>query len=516
MDGDVNKITLGKAHTKVTPQSLLDASIRLLKINKGEEEEDERDSLIFKNVYAPNDLLTEYFKAHTPTIKNKLENALRNRDQVREVVPSNVFTKPIKNFFTTSDISATPPQTNPVSMIVNARKTTSMGEGGIQNMHSITMETRDVHPSHFGFLDSLSTPESLKVGINLGLASEVRKKGNELVTPVMNKKGKLEYKSPMDIYNSTVGFPDQYKLKDGKIVPKGDKIKVMKNHKPAIVPKGEVDFYLRSPAALFDFGSNLIPYLETTQGNRGSTAARMITQALPLDDPETPHTQVYRGEKDGKTETFEGLMGSYLLPSLAQETGKEDLGGTVTKIDNDYIHIKGDDKEDYKIGLYNEFPLNQDGFLHTTPIVKEGDKIEGNTILAKSNYSDNEGTLALGKNLNVAYISYKGNSFEDGATITESAAKKLSHTTIDRINIFFNPKLSTFDLKRFKARFPEEITAQNAKKLDEEGLPKVGEVFNEGEVLAAFLVKKELEDLDISFRKLDKAIYSPYAKNITT
>lgn len=514
MNAEVTKITLGEAHGIVSPQALLDASKKLLKINKGEDEPDERDSLIFKNIYAPNDLVEEYFKSNQKTIKTKLENALRNREQVRDVVPSNIFTKPVRDFFTKGDLSSTPPQTNPVAMLTNARKTTSMGEGGITNKHSITMETRDVHPSQIGFLDSLSTPESQKVGVSIGLTSQAAKIGNDLATPVyMAKSGKKEFKTPMDTYNSVVGFPDQFKRVKGKVVPLKDKVKVLKNHKPAIVDKKEVDFYFSEPGSLFDFNSNLVPYLENTQGNRGSTAGRMLTQALPLDDPDTPLT--ISDQKPGKV-SYEDIIGSFVLPTLEQETGQKNIGGKVSKITDDYIHINADDGKNYKVGLYNEFPLNQDGFMNTKPIVKKGDKIGPNTILAKSNYTDTKGRLAIGKNLSVGYVSFKGNSFEDGAVLTESAAKKLSHTTIDRVNIYFNPKLSEFSLKKFKAQFPEEVDKKNSGKLSSMGLPKIGRVFNEGEVLAAFLVKKDLDDLDVSFKKLNKAIYSPYNKQVTT
>lgn len=512
MNAEVNEITLGASHSTVSPQAILDASKKLLAINRGEAEQDERDSLIFKNIYAPDDLLGEFFKAHASSIKGKVQNAMRTRETAREIIPSNLFTKPIRGFFTTSDLSSTPPQTNPVTMLVNSRKTTSMGEGGIRNMHSITTETRDVHPSHFGFLDSLSTPESLKVGISLGLASEVEKRGNDMVTPVTLLNGKRDYKTPMDIYKSTVGFPDQYRLEKGKVVPIADTIKVMKNHKPDIVPASEVDFYLRAPSTLFDFGANLVPYLDNTQGNRGSTASRMITQALPLDQPDAPLTVTDAG--DGTT--YEDVLGTYVLPSLEQETGDPKMGGEVTRIDDNYIHIKADDDKTYKVGLYKDFPLNQDGFLNTTPIVKVGDRVKPDQLLAKSNYTDENGRLALGRNLTVAYISYKGNSFEDAATITRSAAKKLSHTNIEKISIFFNPQISAFNLDRFRASYPDVLTPENARKLNEEGLPKVGQTFQPGEVLSAFLVKKEMDELDESFKRLDRAIYTPYAKNVTT
>lgn len=512
MNGEVNKITLGEAYTSVTPKAILDASVKLLKINRGEVNQDERDSLIFKNIYAPDDLLKEYFKGHKTQLQTKLKNALRTRDTVRDVVPANLFTGPVRAFFTTSDLSSTPPQTNPVAMIVNARKTTSMGEGGIQNMHSITMETRNVQPSHIGFLDALSSPESLKIGVTVGLGSEVTKKDNQMAIPVVNAKtGAIEYKTPIDIYQSVIGFPDQFSMIGGKPRPILKTVKVMNKNVPDEVSPDQVDFYFRAPGTLFDYGANLIPFLPSTQGNRGSTAGRMITQALPLDNPETPLT-VSMADLD---RSYEDIMGSYLIPTLEEESNKPGLGGIVTKIDAEYIYILGDDGKNYKIGLYKDFPLNQDGFLDSVPLVKEGDKVTGGQLLLKTNYSDDRGRLALGKNLTVAYVSYKGNSFEDAATITESAAKKLSHTSIDKINVYFNPKLSVFDLRRFRALFPEELAPDNYQKLTEEGLPKVGEIFQKGEVLVAFLVKKEMDGLDQSLKKLNKAIYSPYSKNTT-
>jgi len=840
MDAEVNNITLGESFDKVSPQSLLRASQKLLNINKGTEVQDERDSLIFKNLYAPEDLLHQYFVGHKKLISSKLTNALKNRETVSDVIPSNLFTKPIHQFFTVSDLSSTPPQTNPVSMVVNSRKTTSMGEGGIQNMHSITMETRDVQPSHLGFLDPISTPEcfteghevltdegwidfkdltlthkvltlangtpgseawqnptaiqqytyngpvfrlygrntehtvspshrvlistpkngeilvkkaeelknfkgvlipmnviaggdvnynldymglcptdesyqallrllgfylgestifngelkfnvthtleaakrdkehynrlkfirkleeplntrfdvttlcisqsinkdlidylslfgttletktfpipafklsrfeafsiyeglkesfiksvvqrdsdmslvvpsqlasfvmdlgqvtgvmfirreiqpqyakdknmvvldkmtimnkfsieqkfysgdlycatvpgtflyvrkagktmgawsgnSLKTGVAVGLSSEVIKHKGDMKTPVVTKKGDIEYKSPMEIYNSVIGFPDQIKQVSGKPVALNPKsVRAMKKGKPYIAKEEEVDFYLRSTATMFDFGVNLVPFLHSTQGNRASMGNRMATQALALDSPEVPNVQSARDSK----RTFENLIGSHFAPKLSDETLDPKIGGVVTNTDKEYVYVKGDNGKDYKIGLYNDFPLNQDGYFNSETLVKPGDKVTATQILAKHNYSNDKGDLAMGKNLTVAYLSYKGNAFEDAATITESAAKKLSHTNIEKINIFHNPKLSSFDLIKFRSTFPEAIHPTNADKLDEEGLPKIGQTFNSGEALAAYLVKKELDSTDMSLKKLNKAMYSPYTK----
>jgi DNA-directed RNA polymerase beta subunit len=105
-----------------------------------------------------------------------------------------------------------------------------------------------------------------------------------------------------------------------------------------------------------------------------------------------------------------------------------------------------------KVGIYNNFPLNQDGFLHSHVKLNVGDKVKKGQTLYDLNYSKND-TLALGKNLNVAFMSYKGYNFEDGAVLTESAAQALSHEMIHRINIYHSPKISIFDKKKFTAWF---------------------------------------------------------------
>lgn len=509
MDAGVTEITLGTGYDSVTGEALLRSSQKLLNINKGNEKQDSRDSLIFKKILGPDDQLKEYIKANEKVITSKLANALKTRTDARELIPANLFTRPIKSFFTTADLSGTPPQTNPIAMAVNARKTTPMGEGGIGSTHAITTDVRDFDPSQIGFLDGLGTPEGLKVGVNLGLASEVIKKGEDMATPVLDNMGKQHFKTPIEIYRSIIGFPDEFEMVGGK--PKALKpvVKALKYHELTEVPASQVDYWFSAPSTLFDFNSNAIPFLHSTQGNRGSTAGRMLTQALPLDNPQTPLTVVKRSQSD----TYEDLLGRWLLPTLEKSTGDKNLGGTVTKIDDDYIYVKDDKGVDRKIGLYKEFPLNQDGFLNTEPTVSVGDKISATQPLAKSNYTDNSGRLALGTNLTVAYLPYKGNSFEDGATITESAAKKLAHTTIHRENIFFNPKFAQFSLKKFKTYYPEEFTPDQLQNLDEKGVIKIGSEVKPGDPLAAFLVKRELDQLDNSLKKLNKALYQPFGKS---
>jgi hypothetical protein len=159
LDAETTKVTLGESFEAVTPEALLAASSKLLKINKGEASADDRDSLIFKRIYATDDLLKAYFDKQVPTIAKKLGRSLEIKRDVKSIFSPAIFGEPIKRFFTVGDLSSTPPQTNPVTIVAELGKTTPMGTGGIASTHSITSETRNLQPTHFGFLDPLATPE---------------------------------------------------------------------------------------------------------------------------------------------------------------------------------------------------------------------------------------------------------------------------------------------------------------------------------------------------------------------
>ena len=294
-------------------------------------------------------------------------------------------------------------------------------------------------------------------------------------------------------------------LKNKKVTPAFKQVKAYHKGKPVFVKPSEVQYYMREPQSMFSFKANLVPFLPTVQSNRASMGAKMMTQAVALDQKEKPLVQVLRS---GNT-TYEDVIGSYLNPVIPE--GEE---GEVKSVTKDYITIKLKGGKNIKAGLYNNFPLNQDGYLQSTPLVKVGDKVSDKTLLAENNYSVGP-TLALGKNLNVAYMSYKGYNFEDAAVMTESAASKLSHSMLHRVNVFFTPKISQFDLKKYRAHFPADITPENAAKLDERGIIKKGATINPDEVVAAFLVEKELDSHDKSLRRLDKVIFKPLKKNIT-
>ena len=508
VDPFTTKITLGESFEQVSPSALLATSKKILKVRRGQEEPDQRDSLTFKDLYGVDDLLTAYFEKNAPTIVSKIAKTSENKDSLREIISSKDYGDAIKNFFVgpNADLSSTTPQTNPLEMLNEWRKTTIMGTGGIQSRHAITEEARDLHPSHIGFLDPIATPDSFKVGITLPLAAEVHKKEKDIYTPLLKSGSKVdeknlsksyEDKKASEVWELKVGFPDQYKIVNGTIKAKDKVVKGYYRGKQTLFKPDEVDYYLVDTASIYSYTSNLVPFLANTQGNRASMGSRMLTQAVSLVDREEPLVQSHY---DGKA-TWEDITGAYLLPYAAEP-------GEITHIDDDYIVLKNKEGKTSKIGLYNYFPLNQNTYLHSKPLVKVGDKVKKDQVLADHNFSK-DSVLAVGANVDVAYMPWKGFNFEDGVVATESFANKFTSSSMVKKGLFKSANGVT-DKSKFRTIFPDKLTPSNYSKLDDNGIIKEGTTVEPGDILISYMEPRDMTDTQMLLKKMNKTTHVPY------
>ena len=494
---DTTELTLGKGFDRVTTETLLYTSKKLLSVLRGELPEDERDSLLFKNLRTVDDLLGEYIQKNSNTIQKNLTTRTDNKTNIREIISSDTYTTPLKRFFTTGDLSNPSPQTNPIEMIGEWRKTTITGTGGIQSPHAITFKTRDVHPTHLGFIDPLLTPESSKVGVTLSLATHTIKDDDGLKVPIITSKGKFTYITPTQFYKLKIGLPDQHD--GGK--PKSDVVKAMYRGVPTILDKDVIDGYLPHPSSMFSIQTNLVPFLGHNSGNRALVAAKMASQSVSLENPHAPIVKVR--SRSGRT--YDNVLGNYLNPKVPEDFGK----AVVTKIDSEYITLKNEKGSARKIGLYDNFPLNQESFIHSIPIVKVGDKVESLQTLAHTNFNDSDGNYAVGINATVAYMPWYGYNFEDGAVITESLAKQFTSEVIIKKTIQIESD-SILDLKKFQAYYPSVITGDNLMKLDDSGIIKEGSRVKHSDILVAHLQKTDLTDTERVLRQMNRMISQPY------
>lgn len=509
---NTTKITLGESFDKVNADTLFATSKKVLGVLRGEREADERDSLVFKNLFTPPDLLSAYMEKQEKVIGGNLLARADNKDSIKDIISSDTFSKPIKRFYTVEDLSSTTEQTNPVNILNEWRKTTVMGTGGVQSDHAITMSVRDVHPSHMGFLDPLGTPESSRVGVTLPLAVDISKDKDEIQKKVVFSDGTRKNINPTELATKVVAFPDQWKWQDGKPKAKMSKVKAMADGEVKFVAPSRVEVWMESPWSLFSWQTNLVPFMQNNDAVRASFGSKMGAQALALDKKESAlvETNIAGIEKE---QSFQKTIGRFLSPGVPNDI----KAGTVTKITDDYIYIKPDGaKTSEKVGLFKDFPLNRETFIDSTPTVKVGDRVKAGQELAITNYQDpKDGSLALGLNVNVAYMPWKGLNYEDSAVITESLAKEFSSSKITS-NTIITHKEGTLNLSKFRTYFPTIMTDEQAKKYDEEGVIKVGETVEPEDLLVAYFEPKDFSDTDKILRSMNKSVYVPVTNRSLT
>jgi DNA-directed RNA polymerase subunit beta' len=488
---DTTKITLGKAHEKVTGEVLAKAAHNILEVSRGNRKPDDRDSLAFKETASIEDFIPEKIaKGSSRSIKARLRQSIDHKEKVTDILSADLFNRPIHEFFTKGGgVTERSDQTNPIQMLSAHRKTTLMAKdvGGISNENQLTQEMRRVNPSHFGFLDPMHTPESARTGITLYLSANVRKNGKDLEAPAYNlKTGKTEFVKAPDFHEAMAVLPDQVRWENGKPVPIASKVRVkMPGGEIETRPFKEANYVVPSAKGMFGYASNLIPFLPCDQGNRVSMADKQIEQAISLKHRQAPLVQSKADHPHDDEHTFEKMVGNFTAT-------KAPVAGKVVAVNKGSIHIKDAQGKKHEVQVYDHFPLNDPkGMMHSDPLVEVGHTVKKGDIVADSNFT-RKGALAIGTNLHVGYLPYKGYNFEDGIVISESAASKLTSEHLYKKDIEIDPMIDTVS----KAKLRAHATTRAAKMskdhwdaLDENGVIKPGTRLEPGQVMVAAVGK---------------------------
>ena len=501
LDPEVTKITLGKPYEGVNKEAILDASKKILDINRGVVESDDREALIFKSFHDVEDHIREKLVKGSEKIINNIKYKLGKNKSINKSLSPQMFNHFTVGTITNSSLSNPPSQTNPLSIIGESSKFTIMGDGGVGSMNAITNDARQISNSQLGFIDPLHTPEGGGIGVAVHTTLGTVKIGNDLYSKFIDPSGKKILLTPMDVHDKNVAFPDQFEMKNGKLVAISDNVKVVSSGKLKEVNKNKVDYIISSPMSMFDTSANSIPYLDSIQGNRGLTASKMQEQALSLKNRDKPLFKIVTDKGKSFGEALAGVMA---LPRSPVE-------GIVKKVTGDKVTIQDKKGNDHDVHLYNNFSLNTESYLHNDPIVKEGDAVKEGHLLADNNFTK-DGHMALGTNLRVAYLPYRGYNYEDSAIISESAANKLTSQHVYDLKTKRSSK-GVFSANKYKAYYPEELSSSNMKKLDKEGVITVGQKVDRGDIVIAHLEKKVPTADDLAIGRLDKQLKRDMADN---
>jgi DNA-directed RNA polymerase subunit beta' len=482
---EATQITLGKPFTHVTGDTLKLATEKMLKVQAGHPEDD-RDSLVFKDLRTAGDFAHDAIRNATRNIKSRTDRQIDKAHDVWDVLKFDMFNKPIKNSLSSGNAAArVTTQINPLEMASAAMQTTVMGSGGIKKSQSVSDEAKFVNPSHLGFLDPINTPEGEKTGITLRLPIGLRKEGREAKIPLYNLLSKkTELVSPGGVLEANVILPDQVRWEGDVPHPIHKMVRAsVRGTEIRDVPFEEAHYVLRHPSQLFNMTSNLIPFLGNTSGNRASMASRHMEQAVSLLHREPPLVQV--SGPSGRM-TFEELMGR-------QSSHSSTVDGKVVEVKKDGIVIEDRHGVKHEEQIYNNYPLNDaKSVMHSTPVVAVGDHVKADQLIADTNFTRG-GTLALGTNLRVAYLPFKGYNFEDGVVISDSAAKKLSSEHLQKLPLPIDEEV-VLDKKRFHVSHPGLVSKAQYDKLDSNGVVRVGQKVQPGDPLIVAMKPFKLKD----------------------
>ncbi len=463
---------------------------------------DEIDHLSNRRVRQVGELLQNQFRIGI----SRIERVIRDRmstQEVTEVTPKSLInirplTASIKEFFGSSQLSQFMDQTNPVAELTNKRRLSSLGPGGLSRDRA-GMEVRDVNPSHYGRLCPIESPEGPNIGLITSLASYARVNDyGFIMTPYRKVKGSvltdeivyMTADEELDYYISqaTVKVNENNTIIDERVPVRyhGDTI---------IVEKEKVDYTDVSPQQVVSITTSGIPFLEHDDGKRALMGANMQRQAIPLLKAEAP------------------LVGTGVEAIAARDSGAVVIAkadGIVDYVDARKILVKTlGGMDTYYLNGYEE--SNAGTCYHQVPIVKLGDSIKKDQVIADGP-STEQGEMALGKNVTVAFMNYNGYNYEDAVILNERLVKDDVYTSIH---------IEDYEIQCRDTKLgPEELTRdipnigeESRKNLDENGIIRIGTEVKDDDILVGKVTPKGMAELT-SEEKLLHAIFGEKTREV--
>ena len=498
----------------LTKEDIITIIKYLIELINSKAEIDDIDHLSNRRVRTVGEQLSSQFGVGL----SRMARTIRERMNVRDnevftpidLINAKTLSSVINSFFGTNQLSQFMDQTNPLAEITHKRRLSALGPGGLSRERA-GFEVRDVHYTHYGRLCPIETPEGPNIGLisSLGVFAKVnnlgfietpyRKVENGVVDLNNHKFLSAEEEEGMLIAQANIP-----KDKNGKIL--SDKVIARQEADYPVVDPGMVNYTDVAPNQIASISASLIPFLEHDDANRALMGSNMMRQSVPLLRPESP------------------IVGTGLERQVASDSRvliNADFDGKVIYVDSQKITIKYSLTEDQKLTSFDSdektYSLvkfrktNQGTCINLKPIVVKGDKVKKGQVLCEG-YATQQGELALGRNLKVAFMPWKGYNFEDAIVISEKVVRDDIFTSlhIDEYSIDVrDTKLGMEELTNDIPNVSEEATSN----LDENGMIRVGAEVKPGDILIGKITPKGESD-PTPEEKLLRAIFGDKAGDV--
>ena len=498
----------------LTKEDIITIVKYLIELINSKAEVDDIDHLSNRRVRTVGEQLSAQFGVGLSRMARTIRERMNVRDNEvftpMDLINAKTLSSVINSFFGTSQLSQFMDQTNPLAEITHKRRLSALGPGGLSRERA-GFEVRDVHYTHYGRLCPIETPEGPNIGLisSLAVYAKVNNMGF-IETPyrkVENGKVKLdeliymsaEEEEGLKIPQANINVDEQGNILDERLVVKED------GDFP-VITREEVDYIDVAPNQIASISASLIPFLEHDDANRALMGSNMMRQAVPLLRPEAP------------------IVGTGLEQRVATDSRvlmNAEREGTVTYVDADKIVIKYDRTEDEilvsfddELTTYNLIKFrrtNQGTCINLKPIVRKGDRVRKGQVLCEG-YATQNGELALGRNMKVAFMPWKGYNFEDAIVISERVIREDIFTSIhiDEYTLDVrDTKLGEEELTNDIPNVSEDAT----KDLDENGIVRIGANIKPGDILIGKVTPKGESD-PTPEEKLLRAIFGDKAGDV--
>ena len=495
----------------LTKNDIIEIVKYLVRLTNAKAEIDDIDHLSNRRVRTVGEQLYAQFGVGLARMARTIRERMNVRDNEVftpvDLINARTLSSVINSFFGTSQLSQFLDQTNPLSEITHKRRISALGPGGLSRERA-GFEVRDVHYSHYGRLCTIETPE----GPNIGLISTlcVHAKINDMgfiETPYRKvDNGKVSLKN---LTYLSAEEEDTAKIAQSN-VPLNDKNEFSEDKVPSretgdfpILDKADVEFMDVAPNQIVGLSASLIPFLEHDDANRALMGSNMQRQAVPLIRPEVPIVGT-------------GLEGKAARDARIQLHSEGD--GVIEFVDANEIHVRYNRNEMDRLVSFNEdlivykltkfIKTNQSTCINLRPAVKKGQKVKKGDFLTEG-YATKDGEVALGRNLQVAFMPWKGYNFEDAIVISERVVRE---------DLFTSIHIDEYELEVRDTKLGEEeltsdipnVSEEATKDLDEHGIIRIGATVKEGDILIGKITPKGESD-PTPEEKLLRAIFGDKA-----
>ncbi|MDA9073027.1 DNA-directed RNA polymerase subunit beta [Pelagibacteraceae bacterium] len=482
----------------------------MLDLRDGKGDVDDIDHLGNRRVRSVGELVENQFRIGLlrmeRTVKEKMSTFLEIESAMpQDLINAKPITTSLKDFFASSQLSQFMDQTNPLSEITHKRRVSALGPGGLTRERA-GFEVRDVHPTHYGRICPIETPEGPNIGLINSLATYCKvNKFGYILSPykkIVNGKvtSEIKYLSAIEEEKFTIAQANSPIKKDGSF--EEELVACRKNLNFELSNRETIDFIDVSPKQLVSVAAALIPFLENDDANRALMGSNMMRQAVPLLKPESP------------------LVGTGIESDVALDSGVTIVAkrnGIVDKIDGKRIVVKATEVTDLSQSAVNIYNLskfqrsNQNTCINQKPLVKVGDQVKKGDIIADGP-ATKLGELALGKNVTVAFMPWQGYNFEDSILISERCVTDDVFTSIhiqEYESMARDTKLGAEEITRDIPNVSEE----SLRNLDESGIVYVGAEVKPSDILVGKVTPKS-ETSSSPEEKLLRSIFGEKATDV--